>query len=107
MNAAGPLMPSKGQRVRVKMLAQWPPAAAPASLAGMQMKCGAFSGAEGVLEHLYGVAHSPEAKAAKRPEAIEFHLRTDEGELKVVTRPFNPTALGSVFVLEEENEATP
>ena len=84
-------IPHKGTRVRIErhFVAQL------VSLAGMQAKTGAEEIPEtiGVLEHVYGVGSEPGVF-----DGVEFHVRTDDGALRVVTLAYSPEALARVSV---------
>lgn len=91
VNELGPLMPRKGQRVRIKAFAEWP------SLAGMQLKCGiAWLPCEGVVVDVQGIAATPADRAARRPSSVEFTIRTDDGTVEARELPMG--AMGCVEV---------
>lgn len=84
-------IPHKGTRIRIPrhFIAHL------AALAGMQMKTGAVEVPEtiGVMEHVYGVGPRPGVF-----DAVEFHVRTDDGELRVVTLAHTAESLARVQV---------
>lgn len=89
-----PCFPNKGRTIRIQGCAEW------VSLTGMQLKFQlSWLPVEGVMLGLKGIAHSPEAKAERRPEEVEFTVRPADGPIAVVTIPYAALACVSVKVL--------
>lgn len=86
-----------GDRVRIKNQFYLP------CLSGAQMKLGMVEGAEGVILSLRGIAKSEFDRQMKRPEAIEFKLRLDDGSERTITVPFTKEGVLSIEVPIPDN----
>lgn len=85
-------LPHKGERVRIRALAEW------VSLAGMQSKMGlGWLPCEGEVTGVHGVAATRADFEAHRWSAVEFAVHTDAGVDEVRSLPLN--ALACVEVL--------
>lgn len=93
VHSGGFSFPLLGVRVRIS------PIVVPASLAGMQAKvCVDMPHAiEGTLLKLYGYGSSSE-----HITEVEFRVQTDDGEVHMIKRAYNPTDLASVAVVTPE-----